>query len=79
MNVRFGSLADICSAKRPLHRKRTCAVQWLMSAMDQKRTLADLFDHFVCAQKKGFRDCKAERFGRFQVDNQFKLGRLDDR
>jgi hypothetical protein len=44
--------------------------------MDQKRTLADLFDHFVCAQKKGFRDCKAERFGRFQVDNQFKLWSL---
>jgi succinate dehydrogenase/fumarate reductase flavoprotein subunit len=60
-------------------RKRTCAVHLLMSALGQKRTYPDLFNHLVCAGEQRWRHCDAERFGGNQVDHYFEFGRLFDR
>src|SRR5262245_48454967 len=64
----------------PLYpRKRTCAVQRLMSAKGQKRTLRHSFDHVVGAAEQRLRDGQAEGFGGFEIDRQLELGGLLDR
>src|SRR5262245_61534760 len=60
-------------------RKQTCAVQWLMSALGQKRTLSDLFDHLVGAILYRLRHSNAECLGGLDVDIQLDLGGLLDR
>jgi hypothetical protein len=59
--------------------KRTCAVQQLMSALGQKRTLhVVLFDHFVGAGEECGRHGEAKHLGSLAVKNQFELcGLLD--
>src|SRR5262245_10807622 len=59
--------------------KQTCAVHWLMSALGQKRTFDRLLDQLIGAEEQWQWDANAERLGRFQIDGQFKLGRLQDR
>ena len=54
-------------------RKRTCAVQLVMSAMGQKRNHAaqqkgSLFDHLLGVDEQSRRHCKAERFGSLDFD-----------
>jgi hypothetical protein len=61
--------ADISSSSCPLYpRKRTCAVQLVMSALCQKRTLADLFDHLVGAKQYRLRNIEAERLSGVKID-----------
>src|SRR5215468_2351698 len=55
-------------------RKRTCAVQRLMSALGQKRTLLVSFDHFVGGDEHARRYCKTECFRRLEIDDSFVLG-----
>src|ERR1700687_6436260 len=40
---------------------------------------ATLFDHLVRSYLQSLWDCKPECFGGFEVYNEFKLGRLQDR
>ena len=40
-----------------------------------KRTLARLFDHFIGAGEQIVRNCKAERLGSLEIDDQLELGR----
>ena len=63
-------------------KKRTCAVQLVMSAKCQKRTYAakkHSFDHLVGAGEQRRGDCKAERLGGLEIDGQVEFGRLDNR
>jgi hypothetical protein len=67
-DVRFGSKADICAAKSdvrftadfrtrscPLYpRKRTCAVQLVMSALGQKQTFSGAFELSAKGQYQTF-------------------------
>ena len=81
-DVRFGSKADIRSAKSlcPLYpRKRTCAAHEPMYAKCQKRTLARLFDDLVGASDECVRDVNAQCLGSLEVDGQLDLGYLLDR
>src|SRR5215467_11476287 len=45
-----------------------------MSALCQKRTLAELFDHLVGAREQGRGHLKAEGLRSLEVDDQFVLG-----
>src|SRR5262249_8443988 len=56
-------------------RKRTCAVQQLMSALGQKRTFHS-FDHLVGNQQKVASNRQAERSSCLQIDYQLEFGRL---
>src|SRR4029453_10012349 len=49
-----------------------------MSVTGQKRTSVSLFDHLVSARLHRRRHANAERLGGFEIDDQFKLGRLHD-
>ena len=51
-------------------RKQTCALQQPMSALGQKRTSRNSFDHLIRAGKHRRRDGKVERAGRFEIDHQ---------
>jgi hypothetical protein len=84
-DVRFGSKADIRAAKShvrftPNSDRESEIPQKSMSALGQKRThapqqTASLFDHLFGARDQRLRHGKAERFGGFEVDHQFILGR----
>src|SRR4029078_4495870 len=64
----------------PLYaRKRTCAVQTVMSALGQKQTSGLLFNHRIGAQDETSRDGIVDRFSRFQIDHELELGWLLDR
>src|SRR5262245_51417552 len=57
-----------------LGQKQKCAVQQPMSALSQKRTLADLFDHFVGGHKQTGWHGPAESLCGLDVENCQKLG-----
>src|SRR5215471_3411028 len=66
-----------CNRPCPLYsRKRTYAVQELMSAKGQKRTSACLFDHLVRDRKDTGRNGQAERLRGLEVNYQLKFCRL---
>lgn len=59
-------MSELC----PLYpRKRTCAVQFGMSASCQKRTL--LVDYLIGSREKGCGYSEAENPSRLSIDNQF--------
>src|SRR5262245_53757999 len=61
----------------PLYpRKRTCAVQWRMSALGQKGTWPRLFDHLIraCEQHRWHGEIK--HFRSRKIDDQIQFGRL---
>src|SRR5262249_1584694 len=63
--------ADIRKRSCPLYsRKQTCAVQEPMSAMGQKRTSRNLFDHLVCQQLHRILDLEPEHFCRSDIYDQ---------
>src|SRR5262245_8617839 len=68
----------------PLYpRKRTCAVQLGMSAMDQKRTHAaqqkrSLINHLVGTREHGRWNSEAQGVGGLKIDHQLELRRLLD-
>ena len=74
-HVRFGSKADICSAKAHV---RFTPKSGHLSALGQKRTFHHSFDHLVGARDEPRRHGEAERLGRLEVDHQLELGRLLD-
>ena len=80
-DVRFGSKADMCSARHVRFTpKRTCAPQLGMSALCQKRTHAvqqngSLFDDFIGAGEHQRRNCEAQFLSGFKIDHQLVLGR----
>jgi hypothetical protein len=46
-----------------------------MSALCQKRTSAESFDHLVGPRQKGFRDRQSERLCRLEIDGQLEFHR----
>src|SRR5262249_46083760 len=50
-----------------------------MSALCQKRTLAELLDHLVSAGEQRRRHGEADRPGSLQIDDELELGGLQDR
>ena len=76
-HVRFGSKADICSAKEHVRftPKADMCSATLMSALCQKRTSGHLFDHFVGALLQLQGQVDAESLSGPQVDDQFVLDR----
>jgi hypothetical protein len=54
-------------------------VQLEMSALGQKRTLTDLFDHLVGASDEWLRNCEVECLGKLEVDRQLDLCHLFNR
>jgi hypothetical protein len=50
-----------------------------MSALCQKRKLAELFNHLGGSHLQRRWECKPKGFGGFEVYNEFELGRLQDR
>ena len=62
-DVRFGSKADMCSAKRHVR-------------FTPESGHSPSFDHLVGAAEKRWRHAEAERLGGFQIDDQFEFGRL---
>src|SRR5262249_37238656 len=74
-DVRFGSHADICSAKPHSSPIATSIAFFGMSALGQKRTLRDLIDYFVGAAEQRRKHSEAERFGGLEVDHKLILGR----
>ena len=56
-------------------RKRTSIRATYMSALCQKRTPADSFDHLVGGREQRLRNGQSERFGGLNIDRQFKLRR----
>ena len=65
------------SDRRPfVPQQPTCGDCNDMSVLCQTRTSSPLFDHLVSTGSQRGRDFEAERLGRFQIDDQFKLGRL---
>ena len=77
-HVRFGSKADICSAKEHVRftpESGHVRCKTLMSALCQKRTSGHLFDHFVGALLQLQGQVDAESLSGPQVDDQFVLDR----
>src|SRR5262245_49218955 len=70
--------------RRPLYpqlrpQKRTSAKRHVLSPLRQWRTFDRLRDQLIGAEEQWQWDANAQRLGRFQIDGQFKLGRLLDR
>jgi hypothetical protein len=65
---------------QPIAGIRGCVwnVRFVPIATDAPQQLVPLFDHLVGAGKNHGWDGKTERFGRDQVNDQLKLGRLLD-
>ena len=86
-NVRFGSKADMCSAKghvrfTPKSGHVRCTSPCLLSAKSglyapQRKGL--LFDHLVGTVEQRPRHCKIECFGSLEIDHQLELGGLLNR
>jgi hypothetical protein len=71
-DVRFGSKADMCSAKRhvrftPNSGHVRCKEGCPLSANSGHRP--DLLDHLICTQQKLFGDRQTQRFGGGQIDD----------
>src|SRR5262249_24129838 len=63
----------------PLYpRKRTCAVQLVISALGQKRTSGHSFDYLVGAAEQRHRNGESEGLGSLEIDNQFDFRPLYD-
>ena len=81
-NVRFGSKADMCSAKGHVRfapesghvRCNSICPLWA-----KKRTSSDLFDHLVSAILDRLRHGNAECFGGLEIDIQLDFSGLLDR
>jgi len=65
-DVRFGSKADMCSALAHV-------------CHGPIADIGQLFDYLVGASKHGRRNGQTKILGRFKIDHEFKLRRLEDR
>ena len=77
LHVRFGSKADMCSAKRHVRFASKsghvrCKEGCPLSANSGHR---DLFDHLVGARDDRLRNGDAKRLGGLEIDNQLVFGR----